>query len=239
MTATGSFTTGQPLRVLVVDDDFNVADLHRSFVDSMEDFTVVGVVHSGADAVSQARELRPDLVLLDIYLPDISGLEVLRQLRDEAAVDVVIISAAREVETVRTAMTGGVLHYLVKPFTRADLRARLEDYLRHRRLVDDASAEPMNQEQVDRLMGAGRSAQAASRPAALPKGLAPRTMEMVTEALHVAGEPVSAEDLAERVGMSRVAARRYLEHLVATGLAEVRPRFGRSGRPQHLYEAAR
>ncbi|MGC5628085.1 response regulator [Georgenia sp. Z1344] len=233
----GTAETGTPLRVLVVDDDFNVASLHRSFVESTEHFTVVDVVHTGADAVARARELAPDLVLLDIYLPDISGLEVLRQLRQDGEVDVVVISAAREVETVRTAMAGGVLHYLVKPFTRADLQARLEDYLRHRRLVQDAATEPMSQEQVDRLLGGGRATPRTTTNTHLPKGLAQRTMEMVTEALREVGGPVSADDVAERVGMSRVAARRYLEHLAATGLAEVRPRFGRSGRPQHLYEA--
>ncbi|MGC5617504.1 response regulator [Georgenia sp. Z1491] len=226
------------VRVLVVDDDFAVAGLHRSFVESTPGFEVAGVAATGAEALMEAERLAPDLVLLDIYLPDITGLEVLRRLRAQQEVDVVVITAAREVETVRSAMSGGVLHYLIKPFTRADLAARLDDYLRRRRMVSEQPSEPLSQEQVDRLLGGTRSARTrAGDRAVLPKGLAARTMEMVTEALRASDEPLSAEELADRVGMSRVSARRYLEHLVATEQAEVRPRFGGSGRPQHLYEA--
>lgn len=222
----------EPLRILVVDDDFAVAALHRSFVDDLADFTVVGVAYTGGEALAAARRLRPELVLLDVYLPDITGLEVLHRLREEQVVDVVVITAAREVETVRTAMAGGVLHYLIKPFTRADLHARLEDYLRHRRLVRQSAAEPLDQERVDRLLGAGRPTPPAR---ALPKGLAWRTMETVSTALRSSASPLSAEDVAEQVGMSRVAARRYLEHLASAGAARVQPQYGQAGRPRNLY----
>ncbi len=226
--------TGGPIRVVVVDDDFAVAALHRNFVEQLPDFTVVDVVHTGADALTAVRRLRPDLLLLDVYLPDLTGLEVLHRLREEhgPVVDVVVITAAREVETVRTAMAGGVLHYLIKPFTRADLHGRLTDYLRHRRLVHESATAPLDQEQVDRLLGGARPAPASTD---LPKGLAPRTLEAVSEVLRESAEALSADDVAERVGMSRVAARRYLEYLVEVGRAGVRPRYGQVGRPQHLY----
>jgi len=222
------------VRVVVVDADFAVAALHRSFVEQLPEFTVVDVVHTGADALAAVRRLRPDLLLLDIYLPDLTGLEVLHRLREEhgPVVDVVVITAAREVETVRTAMAGGVLHYLIKPFTRADLHGRLADYLHHRRLVDESAATPMDQQQVDRLLGAARPAPTVPD---LPKGLAPRTLETVSEVLRETSDPLSADDVAERVGMSRVAARRYLEYLADVGRAQVRPRYGQVGRPQHLY----
>ncbi len=226
--------TPEPIRVVVVDDDFAVAALHRAFVADLPGFAVVDVVHTGEAALGAVREHRPDLLLLDIYLPDMTGLEVLHRLREDpgSVVDVVAITAAREVETVRTAMAGGVLHYVIKPFTRADLHARLEDYRRHRSLVREAATEPLDQEQVDRLLGATRAVPTAQ---SLPKGLAARSMEMVVEALRSEPRPMSADDVAARVGMSRVAARRYLEHLAETGRAEVRPRYGRAGRPQNLY----
>ncbi len=218
------------VRVLVVDDDFAVAALHRTFVEAMSGFTVVGVAHTGAAALTATASLRPDLVLLDIYLPDMTGLEVLRELRTGPPVDVLVITAAREVETVRTAMAGGVLHYLIKPFTRADLHARLADYDTRQRLVRQTRDDPLDQERVDTLLSAGRPA--APR---LPKGLAERTMAGVRRALQASEEPLSAEAVAGELGMSRVAARRYLEHLVTTGAARVRPEYGQAGRPRNLY----
>lgn len=227
----------RPVRVVVVDDDFAVADLHRRFVDELPDFQVVGEANTGAKAVETVVALRPDLVLLDIYLPDISGIEVLHRLRKEDLdVDVVVITAAREVETVRSAMAGGVLHYLIKPFTRAELQARLADYLAHHRLVRDAAEEPLDQADVDRLLGTQLAAPASGGPdARLPKGLARPTIERVSAVLRAGTESLSADEVAEELGMSRVAARRYLEHLVTTGRAQVEPRYGQAGRPRHFY----
>lgn len=92
----------ETIKVLVVDDDFMVAKVHAGFVRQLPGFEVVGAAHTGAQAVAEARRLQPDLVLLDIHLPDINGLELLQQLRDVVPeLDVLVISAAREVETVR------------------------------------------------------------------------------------------------------------------------------------------
>ncbi len=117
------------IRVLVVDDDFMVAKVHSGYVTRTAGFAVAGVAHTGADALRAVEDLRPDLVLLDIYLPDMDGVSVLRALRSGggADTDVIVISAATDVDTVRAAMRGGVLHYLIKPFT----YAALYDQLRH------------------------------------------------------------------------------------------------------------
>lgn len=225
----------EPVSVLVVDDDFTVAALHGAFVATDPRFKVVATVHSGRDALRAVDEFAPDLVLLDIYLPDMTGLEVLTELRADAArpVDVVVITAARELETVRSAMAGGVLHYLVKPFTADDLRHRLSDYLRHRQVVrESADRSELDQHQVDRLIG---STSSTATEKALPKGLSARSLTVVADALRDGATPLSADEIASRVGMSRVAARRYLEHLVTTGRAHVQPRYGKAGRPQNLY----
>ena len=223
-------------RVLVVDDDFAVAALHRGFVEFHGGFTVAGVAHDGAEALRMVDETDPDLVLLDVYLPDMSGLEVLQHLRARPGrpVDVIAITAARELETVRTAMAGGVLHYLVKPFTAQVLRERLDDYLRHRAEIrrTEARETELDQDQVDRLLATPRSGQPA---ATLPKGLSRATMEAVREALAAHGGSASAQEVGDRVGVSRVSARRYLEHLVAEGRARVAPKYGASGRPENRY----
>ncbi|MFC7328494.1 response regulator [Marinactinospora rubrisoli] len=215
------------VRVLVVDDDFMVARVNHGLVQRVAGFTVVGEAHTGAAALAAAERLRPDLVLLDVYLPDMSGLEVLRRLREspDAGADVLVVTAARDVATIRAAMRGGVVHYLIKPFTREALWERLE---RYRRIDERLSAGPeVGQAEVDRMFGGGRADE-------LPKGLTPQTRDLVGRALRGAGD-LSATECGELAGLSRVSARRYLEHLVETGEAEVRLRYGAAGRPERRY----
>ena len=229
------------LRVLVVDDDFMVARVHRRFVERVPGFEVVGEARTGAEAIDAVRELRPDLVLLDIYLPDMTGLEVLRSLRAEAdPVDVLVVSAARDLETVQEAFRGGAVQYLIKPFTAEAMRDRLTDFQRRHRSVQSAVAGSgeMAQREVDALFGATSSARRPS-DAELPKGLTVQTLQLVGSALKAAtaeeGATLSAAECADEVGLARVSVRRYLEHLVATGHAEVSLRYGRAGRPERRY----
>jgi response regulator of citrate/malate metabolism len=222
--------------VLVVDDDFMVARLHSTVVERTPGFRVVGQAHTGAQALTAVRRLRPDLVLLDIYLPDMGGLEVLRELRGGggegrpgADVDVLVITAAREMATVRGALRGGAVHYIVKPFEVRVLRERLRDYARRRREL--AALAAPGQHEVDKVFGAA--------PGRLPKGLSEETAELVRRALAAggggAGEGLSASECAERTGLSRVTARRYLEHFVAAGEVTVSLRYGGTGRPERRF----
>jgi response regulator of citrate/malate metabolism len=222
------------IRVVVVDDDFMVAKVHAAFVTRVSGFTVVGVAHSGADALRLVADVAPDLVLLDIHLPDISGVDVLRLLREtQPDVDVLVISAAKEVDTVRTALRGGVVNYLLKPFDQESLRDRLQQYATtHRSLV---MAPSIAQSDLDRIFG-GASRPRPDAPAGrLPKGLSPESAELVGRALRESDGELSATECAERTGLSRVSARRYLEHFTETGQAEVRLRYGTAGRPQRRY----
>ena len=227
-----------PVRVLVVDDDFAVAAVHRAYLESMAEFTVVAEAHSARQALRAAEELSPDLVLLDIHLPDMSGLEVLQRLRARPGgqdLDVIAITAAREVDTVRAAMAGGVAHYLIKPFTLQVFRERLEGYAAQRRELRRRAARKStvrDQSEVDRLLSAPRLAASADD---LPKGLSRHTLSIVAEVLRDTEGDVSAGEAAARCGLSRVSSRRYLEQLTTMGLAEVRPRYGTAGRPEHGY----
>lgn len=218
--------------VLVVDDDFMVARVHRGFVEAMADFDVVEVAHSGEAALVAVERLKPDLVLLDIYLPDMNGLDLLPLLREiHPDLDAIVISAANEVETVRRALRGGVIHYLIKPFSAADLRESLEHYQGANRRLDREGA--TQQQDVDRAFrhNTGPAAVAAR----LPKRLSPETAELVAKALHDAGADLSATECANVVGLARVSVRRYLEHFVAVGRADVRLRYGGVGRPERRY----
>lgn len=215
---------------LVVEDEVAVAGVHQGFLLAHGGFEVVGLAHTGADAVQACERLRPELVLLDIHLPDMSGVDVLGRLRrlEGPPIDVMAVTAAQEAETVRAAMAGGVVSYLVKPFTMAMLHERLDHYLARRAAVQADTH--LDQRQIDRLLRApeGRA------PAPLPKGLSQESLDQVVAALHGLGDG-SAVEVGAEIGMSRVSVRRYLEHLVESGRAVRRPRYGTAGRPEIGY----
>ena len=219
------------IKVLVIDDDFMVAKVHSGFVNSIDGFAVVGVAHNGAEAIKAVESLNPALVLLDIHLPDINGLDLLQQLRTiKPDLDVLVISAAREMDTVRRALRGGIVHYLMKPFSRDDLNERLEHY-RSSYAPLQTSDQQLQQEDVNRLFGLGKGQE--HRP--LPKGCSIETLELVEKILKQAPQPISATETAEQLGISRVSARRYLEYLAEEGLVQVNLKYGGVGRPERRY----
>jgi response regulator of citrate/malate metabolism len=222
------------IKVLIVDDDFMVAKVHAGFVAALEGFEVIGTASTGAQALEDVVRLRPDLVLLDVYLPDMTGLDVLRRLRAAACPsDVIVISAARDVDSIRSALHGGVLHYLVKPFDRRTFEARLRDFAALR--SDLAELEEAGQADVDRVFGAG-PAPAGRTVTTTPKGIAPETLELVRATLAAAGtDGLSASECSERTGLARVSARRYLEQRVTQQEADVRQRYGTAGRPERRF----
>lgn len=222
------------IRTLVVDDDFMSASIHRTYVDRIAGFEAVGEAHTGGEALELVRRLRPDLVLLDIYLPDIGGLEVLRRLRqdEDASVDVIAVTAAKDVKTLRASMQGGVVHYVVKPFLFETFRERLERYAALKQRLD--RLREASQGDVDHLFSLLR----VDGRARLPKGISAPTLGLVVAAVRESTIEVSAVDVAERAGISRGTARRYLEYLESLGSVELTLRYGATGRPEHLYRWA-
>jgi response regulator of citrate/malate metabolism len=220
------------LRTLLVEDDFAVAHVTRGFVERHPRFEVVALVSTGAEALRAIRELEPDVVLLDVYLPDISGIQVLARARAEGSrAEVVAVTAARDLDTVRLARAHGVHHYLVKPFPMQALHERLDDVWRtHERDAALSAADVLDQPTVDAVLRRDALAAAGQR-----KGVSPLTLERVAETLDAQGDPVSASEMAELLGMSRVSARRYLERLVEAGLATREPQYGQTGRPELKY----
>ncbi|MDT0541912.1 MULTISPECIES: response regulator [Streptomyces] len=218
--------------VLVVDDDFMVARVHRTFVERVPSFRVVGTAHTGEQAIKAVDELRPDLVLLDLYLPDVFGLDVIPRLRTAGHdCDVLVISAAREADAVRDAVRHGVVDYLLKPFDYEDLQPRLERYATRRgRLLTTVVR---GQADVDRVLAGAFTPPAGS---ALPKGMSVETADLIERALRDADGTLSATEAAAATGVSRVSARRYLEYFHDTGHADVTLRYGSTGRPERRYD---
>jgi len=213
------------IRTLIVDDDFRVAGVHAGFVAEVPGFEVVGVARTAAEARVRVAELRPDLLLLDIYLPDQSGLTLLVEL----ATDTVVLSAASDARTIRAAVRAGALNYLVKPFTRRQLADRLTSYARYRALLDTERG--LAQADVDRAF---RLLHEQDRTVA-PKGQSPATSRLVSERLRSEGAPLSAAELAAQLGIARATAQRYLTALADAGAVEMRLRYGVTGRPEHEY----
>ncbi|MEU9890494.1 response regulator [Sphaerisporangium sp. NPDC051017] len=218
---------GSTIRVLVVDDDFRVADVHARYVRRVPGFEVAGIAHTAAEAVEMADRLRPHLALLDQYLPDAPGTSIAPRL----GCDVIMLTAAAERAVVREAMRRGVVNYLVKPFSEADLAERLRAYARfHGQLGGDRTLDQAEIDRAIRVLHEGDRVDAAVR-----KGRSSQTARLVIDAVRTAGEPVTAADVAARLGLSRATAQRYLSDLAADGRVAVGLRYGTTGRPEHLY----
>ena len=244
------------VRVLVVDDDYRVAKIHAAYVDRTAGFTVCGQAHSAAQALDLVDILEPDLVLMDVYLPDGDGLGVIRMLLETPEAgsgagggpgsraepdaagprpDFVVITAARDVSTVRTAMQLGAVHYLVKPFGYPAMAEKLASYLDLRRRMETLDDADADQADVDELFGLLRGQPAL--PALPAKGHSAPTLELVRNAVRAAVGDVSASEVAERVGISRPTAQRYLSYLTRHGVVRLQLRYGTTGRPEHRYSA--
>ena len=225
------------VRVLVVEDEVRVAEAHASYVGRVPGFEVAGVAHSVADTMrildaERARDRPVDLLLLDMNLPDGHGLGLLTRVRGAGHLcDVIAVTAARDTDVVRHAVAQGVVLYLLKPFTFATFRSNLEQYAAYRDHLASSPREVV-QDEVDRLLGSLRPT--GTTP--LPKGMSAETLQDVTSAVRSAAAGLSASEAAAIVGISRVTARRYLEHLAGTGLADRQPRYGGGGgRPEVAY----
>lgn len=220
------------IRTLLVDDDALTLELHRDYLARLDGFTVAGECTGARAALTalldQTGPAAFDLVLLDVTMPDGSGLDVLRALRARSAtVDVIAVTAVRDADTVRQMAALGVFHYLVKPFSFAVFQERMAQYLAHRAQAA-ATTGQATQAEIDALLGRATGA------VAVPKGLSAPSLERVTAELRAHG-PMSAREAAERLGLSRVAVRRYLEYLVESGVAARAARYGSRGRPETEY----
>ncbi len=233
--------TTPPLTVLVVDDDFRVASVHVAFVERVEGFRVIGQAHTGAEALEMSGALHPDLVLMDIYLPDVDGLSTLQQMFSRPSPPAaIVISASKDVASIRSALKLGVAHYLVKPFSFAALAERL-NALRQAVEQADGLAEEATQDDINRVFDLMRpTGQAGGQAAGSTEfgRLAP-TLQAVYDALASADTGLSAADVSKTVGVSRATAQRALSQLELSNAIHLELRYGRTGRPEHRYTIRR
>jgi len=225
------------ISTVIVEDDYHVATIHGAYVQRVDGFEVAGHASTFSSGRDTVRRLAPKLVLLDLYLPDGNGLDLIRDTLEQQGPrpDFLVITAARDMQSVRRAMQLGALHYLVKPFSFAQLEERLIAYRElQRRLerIGDAEEREAEQHEVDALYNLLRG------PGSLPKGQAGPTLASIRELLESSPEAMSATDIASAIGISRSTAQRYLSELARQGRVELRLHYGAARRPEHRYRLA-
>ena len=221
------------VRVLIVEDDLRIADLHQRFVNKLPDFEVVGVANRIVDAVEMVEVLQPDLVLLDLFFPEGNGMELLGRIRAaDQPCDVILVTAAREIATLQSALRGGVFDYIIKPVFFPRFQEALQNFRSYFQALRSGAA--LEQKDIDRLLHAQIPTEAES--AAVPKGIDPLTLSKVRQ---VFDSPqvvaLSAEDVGRQIGTSRSTARRYLEFLSTEGFLRADLIYGVVGRPERRY----
>jgi two-component system response regulator DctR len=224
-------------RVVLIEDDPMVRDIHRQFIEKAGNFTVVGTAGNGAEGLELIRRMRPELAILDIFMPMQDGLETLQLLRAEPLdIDVIAVTAANDAETIRKVMQLGAIDYIMKPFKYERVKMALDHYRSLRGKMDHG--ESLSQSELDDLMRRGnRNAATPDEP--LPKGLQEQTMKQIMNYLQNQDEARSAEEVSESIGIARVTARRYLEHLEKSGVLAIDMHYGGVGRPLNRYRLNR
>ena len=217
------------IKVLIVEDDKGISILHKKFVDRLEGFEVVAIANTISDARQMIDIMKPELVLLDIYLPDGSGIDFVKSMRDDGYIfDVIVITAARDVETLRRAMQNGVFDYVIKPVIIDRFNEALEKYRSFASIYNKTIIE---QEDIDKI----REYHSVSLDISLPKGIDKVTLDKVTKCFANDGVKLTADQVAKIIGSSRNTARRYLDYLNKEGVLNIDIDYGTIGRPEKKY----
>lgn len=220
------------IHVAIVEDDFRIAAIHQQFLETLDHVKVVGQVLRAKDTWELLEKETVDLLLVDVYMPDQLGIDLVRELKVEyPALDFIIITAANERELIADSVAAGAFHYLVKPVELVKLREVMERYKQRKRLLE--SGKYTEQREIDKLFG--QSTQAYEKENDLPKGIHPLTLEKVLEIISKLPEGTTAEEMGELMGASRTTARRYLEYLIAEGKMRAELEYGIVGRPERKY----
>lgn len=220
------------INVLVVEDDPMVAEIHQNFINSVENFRVAGIVNSGLKALEFIDRRSVRLVILDIFLPALDGISTLEKIRERGGnIDVIVVSASRDVSTVAKAIQAGAFDYIVKPFVFERIRSSL---LSFRQMMDHlkGSNQEIDQQAIDTLFQVRNRKHFDTK---LPKGLNPHVFERLEAMLSEPNASLSSAEAAEALDISRITARRYLEYLVSTGKAVMEQEYHEVGRPVNKY----
>ncbi|OES45695.1 response regulator [Domibacillus iocasae] len=221
------------IRVAIAEDDFRIASIQEQFLDQLDGFTFVGKALNAADTVALLDKTETDLLLLDIYMPDMLGTELLPVLKERfPKTDIIMITAASEKHMLQEALRYGVFHYLVKPVSMEKFKSVMEEYEKKKHLL--AATDHVTQDVVDAYF-AGTVQEPAIQAAQLPTGIDGVTLNRISGVLQEVESGISIEEMGAEIGASRTTARRYLEYLVTIGKCRVEHEYGIVGRPERRY----
>lgn len=218
--------------MLIMEDDPMVAELNRRYLEQLSGFTRVATARSVEDALGLLEKYQIDLILLDIFMPDRNGLDLLAQIRGMGKeIDIIVVSAACDQASITRALRHGAVDYLIKPFEFERFHEALSNY-RERVMVMQSRA-AVSQDELDRrVLGKVQR----SENAEFVKGLDANTLKKVWERIQAShGEPFTTEEIANRVGISRVSMRKYLKFLNQIKAVSVEIIYGSVGRPVYTY----
>jgi two-component system response regulator DctR len=222
------------IRVLLVEDDPMVQQVNRMFIDKIDGFSIAGVASTGIEGKRQIEILKPDLVLLDVYMPGKDGLSLIQDLRKEQIdVDIIAVTAANDTQTVKTFLRNGVIDYIVKPFTFERMQKAFNQYKDVYKQLNKEGE--ISQDKLDEVMSTQKEG-SSKHTSDLPKGLQSQTLNQIYNYLRVTKESKSAEEIGTNVGLARVTVRRYLNYLESHGKAEMELTYGTIGRPIQMYK---
>ncbi|NOL31667.1 response regulator [Bacillus altitudinis] len=226
------------IKVLIAEDDFRIAAIHESYIQKVQGFQVAGKAKSAKDLWEALQKEQMDLILLDVYMPDELGTNLLPLLRERhPEVDVIIITAATETMLLRDALHYGVVHYLIKPVTAQKFTQVLTEYKEKRELIN--SKDEVNQTMIDLFFGQIQEESQQKDERDLPTGINSLTLDKVKTFMAAEMNGITAEELGEKMGASRTTARRYVEYLVTTGECRAELAYGIIGRPERKYYPAK
>ncbi|MGS2777068.1 response regulator [Robertmurraya sp. GLU-23] len=226
------------IEVLIVEDDLRIAEIQQRYIEQIQGFQVVGIAASYLEARTLIDILKPDLLLLDVYFPDMNGLDLLKETKQlEKHTDVIMITATKELDKVQEAISIGVFDYMIKPVVFDRFKQALQRYQDFHKKLQLLGKENtlITQQEVDSLLRKEVEVPSNNDRSYLPKGIDPLTLEKVLEVLGKVGVGLTAESVAKEIGVSRTTARRYLEHLVSVEKIEADLAYGTVGRPERVY----
>ncbi|MGP4081235.1 response regulator [Pseudalkalibacillus sp. R45] len=225
------------INVLLIEDDPMVQEVNKQFIERVDGFKVIATSGNGKDGLELAKSLQPNLIVLDIFMPEKDGLDLMKELRaQQMNIDVLVITAANDKDTIRTMLLNGAIDYIIKPFKFTRIKKALENYrLMHSELSE---AGKIGQEDLDRLIQITDNlpVEGVKSDEELPKGLNHQTLKQTLQYLSKQETSLSAEETADGVGIARVTARRYLDYLGKTGKVELDVQYGGVGRPINRYK---